>query len=205
MPVVIKPVSFLENKKSLSFEGFFVDTNIIISYQDPFGQSSLKPDHYERIQESIHLLKSIGYKTFSTISVALEYYKHIQYNSYTLYFQKNKFDSRDFKLKKINHPVFSDTWSRQMKSFKKLFSKAFPFYDKSIGTIDINSFDFLNMDFGDHLLLNTLEGASSSFKAVFSNDKDFYNISDDIFLITLNSEVLSLAQKDKKLHQQLFK
>ncbi len=205
MPVVIEPELFLKNKESLKFEGFFVDTNIIISYQDPFSKSFLQPLFFEETQESIHNLKSAGYKTYSMVSVALEYYKYIQYNSYTLYFRQKKFDTQDFKLKKNDDVVFSDTWSRHMKTFKKLFTKAFPFKNSIIALNNISEFDHANMDFGDHLMFKTLMDSVNSFKAVFSNDKDFYSLPDDIFLITLNPEVLRIAQQDKKLYQQIFK
>jgi hypothetical protein len=205
MPVVIKPEQFLKNKKSLSFEGFFVDNNIIISFQDPFGRSSLQPLFFEETQKSIHNLKAIGYKSVSIVSVALEYYKYIQYHSYTLYFQKYKFDPQDFKKKKNDDPIFSDTWAKQMKTFKKLFLKTFPLMNSFSVLNNISDFNFNQMDFGDHLLFKTLEDTSASFKVVFSNDKDFYSLPDDNFLITLNPEVLRIAKENKKLYEQIFK
>jgi hypothetical protein len=206
MPSVITPDDFILNKQSLSLEGFFVDTQIIIYYQDPFGKSAFEnlKVRYEEVQASIHKLKSSSLKAYSTIPVLFEYYKHIQINSYMLYLEKSKFDDRDFKNQKKNNFDFALQWESQMKLFKKTFLRTFPIYDFNINGNDLlNNFDFMNLDFGDHFLVYIVQNADKRLKAIFSNDSDFYSIPDDNFLITTNPAVIKQSKQEGKYYKAI--
>lgn len=207
MPIVITPEDFILYKQSLKFEGFFVDTQIIIYNQDPFGKSTLSQNlktKYEEVQTTIHKLKSSSLKAYSSLPVLFEYYKHIQINSYMLFLTKNKFDDQDFKYQKKNNSGFTSQWESQMKLFKRIFLRSFPVFDYNInGDILINNFNFMNMDFGDHFLSHIVSKVDKKVKAIFSNDSDFYSLQDDIFLITTNSLVISQAKQEKKYFQPI--
>lgn len=203
MSVVISPEDFILHKKSLDFEGLFVDTQIIIYNQDPFGKSTTENTRiYEDVQNAIHSLKSSSLKAYSTFPVLFEYYKHIQINSYIHYLRKDKFDLLDFKEQKRNNLDFALMWESQMKLLKKVFLKTFPVYDFDTNSNDLlNNFDFMNLDFGDHFLVYIVQNAHKKLKAIFSNDSDFYSISDNRLLITLNQSVINQAKKQGKYYK----
>jgi hypothetical protein len=203
MSVVISPEDFILHKKSLNFEGFFVDTQIIIYNQDPFGKSTTENTKiYEEVQNAIHNLKSSSLKAFSTFPVLFEYYKHIQINSYLLYLRKTKFDDLDFKKQKRNNIDFALMWESQMKSFKRIFLKIFPIYDYNTNSNDLlNNFDFMNLDFGDHFLAYIVKNVDKRLKAIFSNDSDFYSLQDDILLITTNPLVIKKSKQEDKYYK----
>ena len=122
MAIVVDIFKDIENKKSLPFEGFFIDTNILIISEDPFSKTS-----YDKKTEELNIkstlvlgrLKQLSYQVFTTPSVALEYYKYIQYNSYTTILQKEKLDTRDFKKQRNENPDFRTGWNAHMKNFKR--------------------------------------------------------------------------------------
>lgn len=207
MPVVITPEQLLDSKNKLHFKGFFVDTNIVILNQDPFGESTLpgKTFLFETVQESIQKLKSYGFVPYSTIPVILEYYKFIQYHSFILYLNKKKFSSKEFKEAKNSNSSFAEKWETQMKPFKRLFKKYFPLFEIDLQYSHLlDEFNFNEIDFGDHLLLNIAIKAKSELRIIFSNDRDFYSLPDDFFLLTANKRILSQARSDKKLYSQIF-
>lgn len=207
MPVVITPEELLNSKNTLHFNGFFVDTNIVILNQDPFGEST-RPEKtflFESVQEAVQNLKSDGLIPYSTIPVILEYYKFIQYNSFTLYLNKKRFSTKDFKEAKKNNPRFAEKWETQMKPFKRVFNKTFPLFEIDLKYNNlVDKYNFEEIDFGDHLLINVVTQAKSELKMIFSNDMDFYTLSDEYFLITTNNKILTQAKIDKKHFKQLF-
>lgn len=81
-------------------EAFFVDTNIIIAFEDPFGRSIDNPSiakRNEEISRIVLYLKSLTFKGYTTITVALEYYKHIQVGFFNVHTDREHFDSEQFK------------------------------------------------------------------------------------------------------------
>jgi len=207
MAIVIDAKDILDNKKELPTEAFFVDTNIVIDFKDPFGISSTNKKDEERIQliQSImHDIRSRLQATpYSTTDTALEYYKHIQNKTVSLYKDINKIDRLSFhdlkKLRKNDHH-FRAAWENQMKVFVKTFKRTFPIFGKPILVDNILSdFKFEEMDFGDHLLYKTVNNCESEYRCIFSNDADFYSISDEIFLLTTNPRVIQQAVNDGKL------
>jgi hypothetical protein len=123
MPIVIDANSLINETRRLPTEAFFVDTNIIIDFTDPFGISTTKPtveDRVRKITKIVGRLKST-YKSFSTFSVAMEYYKHIQFNTYTLYNETKKLDIENFKKLKSNDIEFMQICDSQVRGFRKTF------------------------------------------------------------------------------------
>lgn len=207
MPIVLTSEQLL-SANNLHFEGFFVDTNIVILNQDPFAESNISKNtqRFESVQTSIQSLKSDGYIPYSTIPVILEYYKHIQYNSYTLRLSK-KFSTRDFKDAKNNNPDFREYWKAQMEQFKRVFKKTFPLFEVNKNYKNLlNGFNYLDLDldFGDHLLVNIVSNVKQELKIIYSNDKDFFSLPDDYFLITSDQKILVQAEAENKLYTQKF-
>lgn len=203
MAVVIDAKSLLVEKKRLPTEAFFVDTNIIIDYADPFGDSTAKPSFEKRnilITEILHRIKS-QYKSFSTITVAIEYYKHIQVNFYNLHTQEKKFDNEHFKELRREDVEFIERWDVQMKKFKRLFQKNFPLYSSDIPVTELlDTFKPSEVDFGDHTLYATTKASGDNYQCVFSNDSDFYTYGDDLYLLTTNNKIIKRARDDKKIY-----
>lgn len=208
MPTVIDGDSLLKNVKRLPSEAFFVDTNVIIAYKDPFSASYKNPtleNSNKKVTELLNSLKT-DYKSYTTFSVALEYYKHIQVNSYKVFksrISKNstiQFDSDDFKNLKENDLNFLVVWELNLKGFKKTFMKNFEILDKPLIAKDLLvSFEGTKIDFGDHLLYEVVK-LFPKYKCIFTNDSDFYSINDDdLYIITFNKEVIRKAKTAKKL------
>jgi hypothetical protein len=211
MAIVIDALDIVHNRKSLPVEGFFVDTQMIIYYKDPFGKSGYKDRIFDNLninaRETLQYLKG-QYKTFSTLSVALEYYKYLQVNSYLLYKQTTanhqniKFDSDDFKNLRENDVTFRGTWEKYLESFKKVFTKNFQLVDISFDTNNIlTSFKGTEMDFGDHLLYNVVTNSNAKYHCVFSNDIDFYSCPDDVFFLTFNNKAMGKEKLENKLYK----
>lgn len=207
MAIVIDAKDILVNKKELPTEAFFVDTNVVLDFKDPFGISSTNKHDEERIQlvqSVMHDLRSrLQTKPYSTTDTALEYYKHIQNKTISLYKDINRIEKlsfQDLKNLRKNEHHFRAAWENQMKVFVKTFKKTFPIFQKAI-LIDniLSDFNFENMDFGDHLLYKTVINCEPENRCIFSNDADFYSISDDLFLLTTNSKVIKQAGIDGKL------
>lgn len=209
MAIVIDAKDILVNKKELPTEAFFVDTNIVVLFKDPFGISSTNKHDEERIQlvqSVMHDLRSrLQTKPYSTTDTALEYYKHIQNKTISLYKDINRIEKlsfQDLKNLRKNEHHFRAAWENQMKVFVKTFKKTFPIFQKAI-LIDniLSDFNFENMDFGDHLLYKTVINCEPNYRCIFSNDADFYSISDDIYLLTTNNKVIKQAVNEGKLFQ----
>lgn len=208
MPQVIDGDSLLKNIKGLPSEAFFVDTNIVIAYKDPFSASYKNPT-LEKLNNSVtELLNCLktDFKSYTTFSVALEYYKHIQVNSYKIYkcgISKKPsvpFNPEDFKNLKENDLTFLAAWELYVKEFKKPFKKNFVILDKPLIAKDVfDTFEGTKIDFGDHLLYEIVK-TFPKYKCIFTNDSDFYSIEDDdLFIITFNSRIISKARTEMKL------
>lgn len=211
MPTVIDGDLLLKNIKRLPSEAFFVDTNIIIAYKDPFAaalkKSSLEK-YNDKVSELLDKLKSAGFKAYSSLSVVLEYYKYIQVNSYKVYKYSStgdetlSFDSEDFKKMKRSDTRFISAWKIYLESFKKPFIKNIIILDKTLIPKDIFvTFEGTKIDFGDHLLYEVAK-LYPKYKCIFTNDSDFYSIDDDnLFIITFNGSMISKAKTDKKMYK----
>ncbi len=205
MLTVVDVERLVKDKKKLPCEAFFVDTNIIIDYKDPFGRSSFDFSLARRnatITEAIDKLKSAGVRPHSTITTAQEYYKHIQVGFYKLYVSKDieeslgtAFDPEDFKTKRDSDVDFMAQWDLQMTQFKKTFSRNFPLLDLPANVHGlIDGFKGSSADFGDHALWHC--ALSAGIPCVFSNDSDFLSFYDLKYLMTTSRKVLDRA-KDK--------
>ncbi|MFA7361771.1 MAG: hypothetical protein WC139_12120 [Candidatus Kapaibacterium sp.] len=209
MPQVIDGDSLLKNIKGLPTEAFFVDTNIVIAYKDPFAAALKNPSlekYNDKVSELLDKLKSEGFKAYSTLSVVLEYYKYIQVNFYKVYKSsatgKETFslDSEDFKKLKTNDSDFITKWKIYLESFKKPFKKNIIIIDKTLIPKNVlDSFEGTKIDFGDHLLYEIVK-TYPKYKCIFTNDLDFYSIDDDdLYIITFNKGIIRKAKTDKKL------
>lgn len=206
MAIVIDALKLVRDKKGLPTEAFFVDTNIVIDYTDPFGQSldlhSLARRN-ERITEALSYLKSRNNVAYGSVGVALEYYKHIQVGFYQVH-TGAKFNSDDFKQLRDNDIDFMNRWDGQMKAFKRVFTKNFPLYDSPTSFTELlPDFQGSSCDFGDHLLFATVMQRDPKMRSVFSNDMDFYSFPDSLFLLTTNQKLVQIAEGDKKLFDSL--
>jgi len=202
MAKVIDAEDLVLRKKKLPTEAFFVDTNIIILYKDPFS-TSLKNEESskrsEKVSYSMEYLKA-NYKSYSTIYSAFEYYKHLQHNYYTSRTADKYLDTIKFKELKTFDAEFKDGWSRHMISFRKVFYKNFPIIDSHEDKANlIYQFDSESMDFGDYAIWKAVESCKETFHCIFSNDSDLYNISDDIYLLTTNPKIITEAKSNGKL------
>lgn len=209
MPKVINGTILAKDCRRLPTEAFFVDTNIIIKYKDPFGSSLNNPKEEklnQGISDLLDRIKSAGKKSYTSLSVALEYFKYIQVTSYILY-KKSRFDEKniswslkDFKNLRKNGGEFKEYWESYLKVFKNTFKKNFVIIDKYLNTEEIME-DFLgeNIDFGDHLLYKVSKQLST-ISCIFTDDSDFYRINDgNLFLITFNNTILKEADSDSNL------
>lgn len=76
MPKVIDGDTLIKDFKRLPTEAFFVDTNIIIDFKDPFSatyKNTIKEKVNNKITQLLSTLKSAGIKSYTTFSVALEF------------------------------------------------------------------------------------------------------------------------------------
>ena len=182
------------SSKSLPFEGFFVDTNIIITFKDPFqvsDEDKYFSDNNILLREIIPKFKSDGGKCWSIYSTALEYYKYIQVNYTRKHTGKDSFSTKNFKELKENDSEFKEGWQVQMNAFDKVFRKNFPIRADLVTSEDCReTFDPYHTDFGDHLLYSTIKNVDKNFKCVFTNDKDFISYPDDLILLTTNINIL---------------
>jgi hypothetical protein len=206
MAIVIDAESLLQVTERLPTEAFFVDTNVIIDYADPFGDSTTKASLEKRnilITEILHRIKS-QHKCFSTITVAIEYYKHIQVNFYNLHTQRKKFDSEHFKQLRNGDVEFIERWEVQMKQFKKLFRKKFPLYSSDISITELwDTFKPSEVDFGDHTLYATTKASVGNYQCIFSNDSDFYKYDEKLYLLTTNEKIIKKAKEDNLLYKKV--
>lgn len=202
MAIVIDASDVLTNKKSLPIEGFFVDTNIIISYKDPFGASlnNISATQYNNnITSFLSRPNSSGVKGYSTLSVAIELYKFIQIGYYGTQFPNLRFEQKTFKELKKSNESFRNGLQTYFNIFKKIFKKDFPLSSINSSGLDyISDFDVIKSDFGDHALLKAVLAHDKKLHGIFTGDSDFYNYSEDFYLITFNKSIIKMAEKDNK-------
>ncbi|MFA6977870.1 MAG: hypothetical protein WC209_01000 [Ignavibacteriaceae bacterium] len=202
MAKVIDAEDLVLRKKKLPTEAFFVDTNIIILYKDPFSASLTNEElsrFSEKVSYSMEYLKA-NYKTYSTIYSAFEYYKHLQHHYFTSQTGDRFLNTSKFKKLKIENEVFKDGWKRHMISFRKVFYKNFPIINSNEDKANlIYQFESEAMDFGDYAIWKAVESSKETFHCIFSNDSDLYNISDDIYLLTTNPKIIIEAKSNGKL------
>lgn len=204
MAIVVDGLRLVNSKRRLPTEAFFVDTNVVMDFKDPFSHASL--DRYlqrrqEKVSNVVNYLKSIGVRTYSTLGVVQEYYKTIQVGFYQLQPGKGKFEVADFKKLKRSDSSFKDGWQLQMKQLTKTFTRNFPVHNMFPDPDEtIRTFTGINVDFGDHFLFKTVMCAPKNMWCVFSNDADFYSFPDDLYLLTTNGQIIKTAEKDGKLY-----
>jgi hypothetical protein len=177
---------------------FFVDTNVLIDFKDPLGRALEKRDiqRQELIANAISALKSNGILSFSTLTVAIEYYKHLQVSFYQTYFNQ-KFTTPNFKQLRDNDVGFADGWNKHIKKFKEVFGRKFPIYGEiktNVAIADMTE----EVDFGDFALYDAVRSLSPPHRFIFSNDSDFYSFS-EITLLTINPNVIEKAREEDKL------
>jgi hypothetical protein len=201
MATVIDALEIVQKNKKLPCEAFFVDTNIIVYYKDLFGESltnvSIQPIVND-VSGTFPILKS-KYKSYCTLSVAIEFYKHIQINFYQKFLNK-RFDTEDFKKQRESNIAFFDGWDLQIKQFKKVFRKEIEVHLEALPEADIiESFEGSKVDFGDHAIYKTLMRCEKNLRCVFTHDSDFYSYQNDFYLLTCNPSIIREARKDGKL------
>jgi hypothetical protein len=201
MAIVLDALELVHDKKRLPTEAFFVDTNIVLDYADPFGRS-LDRDSFARrnaeAREIIHWLKSQHHQAFSTISVALEFYKVIQVGFYQIFVDKTslkvtptRFDPEHFKRLRKSDVDFIERWNLQLRGFRRAFTKWFPVFHPQFEVSRLmQDFDGSQVDFGDHVLHLLVLASGEKRKCVFSNDADFASYPDDFYLLTTNPTIL---------------
>ena len=204
MAIVIDGLKLVESKRRLPKEAFFVDTNVVIDFKDPFGRSnddSRFRSRHQEISQVVSQLKASKIVALSSLGVLLEYYKYIQVGFYQARTGNTKFDLSDFKKLRGSDIGFMNSWDLQMKALKKTFRRSFPLYDKSPNATEtVSTFQGGSVDFGDHLLYETVMRAPQNKRCVFSNDGDFYAFPDELHLLTTNGEIIRTAKKDGKLY-----
>lgn len=203
MAFVIDANDLTSKKAKLPTIAFLVDTNIVIDFKDPFGRTSVDL-HYAQInteiRKAIEHLKS-HHKCFSTLSVAIEYYKYLQVNYYKIALAKDNFSPDDFKLQRNNNSDFIAGWELHIRNFQRLFKKNFEIYNLPIDIYDLlNTFDGKLADFGDQILYKYSLIDRINLNCIFSRDKDFFNLPDDFYLITIDKNIISTAKSNNKLY-----
>ncbi len=203
MPIVIDGLQLVNSKRRLPKEAFFVDTNVVIDFIDPFGRSLESPsvaERNEKIAEVLGKLKGAEIPYYATLGVVAEYYKHIQNGFYLIETRKKLFNSTDFKKLRNSDVDFMDRWEGQMEELRRVFTKKIPAYDLSVNLPEvITTFNGNHADFGDYLLYKTVMACPEKMRCVFSNDADFYSFPDDLYLLTTNGKVIKTGEKDNKL------
>jgi hypothetical protein len=203
MPKVIDALDFMNKKKKLPTEAFFVDTNVIIDYKDPLAFSNLNDRYrkrHEDITSCIQFFRSIQHKMFTTLICAVEYYKILQRRFYMKMEDTDDFDNYKFKTLKETNPDFLNAWITQAGAFRLLFKKKIPVIDNAVAENElVSSFQTFSWDFPDYSIYSIMKLADKSFHTMFSNDKDFYFFPDDFYLLTTNNEIIDTARNDGKL------
>lgn len=189
----------------LGCKAFFADTNILIDFRDQFSRSLDSAEiklRIETIQRAVNALKSSGIITYSTLSAAIEYYKHIQNGFFRSYNQQDiPFKPSDFKHLRQTDTNFANGWNLQIKKFTETFDKKFPIYNlntrQNLNIREMSS----EVDFGDFALYAIVRHVETSNKYIFSNDGDFYNFT-DVHLFTTNAQIINQATNDGRLYKQ---
>ncbi|MCU0427084.1 MAG: hypothetical protein MUF71_15810 [Candidatus Kapabacteria bacterium] len=189
----------------LGCKAFFADTNILIDFRDQFSRSLDSAEikrRVETIERAVNALKGSGIVAYSTLSTAIEYYKHIQHGFFRSYNQKDiPFKTDYFKELRQNDPDFAHGWNLQIKRFTETFDKKFPIYKldtpQNLNVREMSS----EVDFGDFALYAIVRHVEASNKYIFSNDGDFYNFT-DVHLFTTNAKIINQAINDGRLYKQ---
>jgi hypothetical protein len=188
----------------LGCKAFFADTNVLIDFRDQFSRSLDSPEKkrgIEAIQRAVNALKGSGIVAYSTLSAAIEYYKHIQYGFFRSYSQEDiPFKTDRFKALRQNDPNFANGWNLHIKKFTETFDKKFPIYKihipQNLNVREMSS----EVDFGDFALYAIVRHAEASNKYIFSNDGDFYSFT-DVHLFTTNGKIINQATNDGRLYK----
>lgn len=91
-------------------------------------------------------------------------------------------------------------WDHQMKVFRKVFEKKFPFYTTAPDlTKLLLTFEGTKVDFGDHALFHSVMSCAEKVHCIFSNDADFIVYPDELFLLTTNPKIVRTAKQGNKL------
>ena len=200
MPFVLDINEIVKERKKLPIEAFFVDTNIIIYFKNPFG--IVNPALNQKIEESVLFLKQF-HKAYSALCVAQEYYKYIQ-NKTIEFFKINtgkvNLSHQDLKILRKTDGSFGREWKLRIKDFKKTFRKNFEIYQAQFDPVEsINTFDEQNLDLGDWLLYKSVMSCDENMKCIFTNDYDFYALDGNFCLLTSNQKIINQAKADNKL------
>ncbi len=141
-------------------------------------------------------LRVTGILTFSTLTVAIEYYKYLQVNFYQTYFNQ-QFSTLNFKQLRNSDVGFADGWNKHIKKFKEIFGRKFPVYTETQTSVPIADMTE-EVDFGDFALYDAVRRLPPAHRFIFSNDSDFYSFS-DITLLTVNPSVIEKAREEGRL------
>lgn len=203
MAKVLDTSDFIDGKKSLPFEGFFVDTNVIIAYSDPFSNSNsnaqVRNDN-EKITEFFNRPGSSGYKGYSTLFSLMEYYNYLQRNFYIAIAQDKIYTPEKFKTLRNKDQTFRNIWDGHISKMKKLFKKSFPLYmDNKTDATVLDSYDYTISEIGDHLLYKLVMNSEGDMKSIYTLDQDYYSFSDDLTILTSNQNLINKAKSDGKL------
>lgn len=201
MAIVITDTDYKKIIKSFQLKAFFIDTNLLISFQDAFGESSDNQRSSKLNQYILILiteLKQNSLIAYVTPSVVLEYYKYIQVGYYKLKTGNDRFEGKDFKAKRDKDIVFLEGWKLHMKKMKKLFTKTFQIYNLKITDQTLFHYNHSNYDLGDYLIYNSILEYGIDKSIALTDDFDFYSFSDNLKIISPNTKLLSQAKQDKK-------
>ena len=203
MPQVIDADALVQNKKRLPTEAFFVDTNVVIAYADPFSRS-LYPTYrelYSHVAEVMHYIKSYGTHCFCTSTVVWEYYVYIQRGFFSIHNAgKIPFNSDSFKHQRDVDLKFGESWALHLKKFRRIFSKNFEIRDRIESWLEIiNNFEGLQVDWGDQVIMQQMMIAEKNQHCIFSNDGDFYKFPEEFYLLTTNNKIIEKARDDGRL------
>ena len=202
MAIVIDALDVVRNKKRLPVEAFFVDTNVVIAFADPFSRS-LDPKlavKNAEITEALHVIKSLGYKSCALTVVVFEYYKHIQVGYYLKHTQADSFDLKEFKKLRESDQTFQQGRGAHLKKMQRLFTRNFPVLSEKIDPEEtVRTFEGMKADFGDYVLFKAVIQCDPKMHCIFSNDSDFYSFPDELFLLTTQNKMLQIASREKKL------
>ena len=203
MATVIDVASYVELKRRLPVEAFFIDTNIVIAAIDPFGASLDEPykTKYTEIQPVLQMLRSAQQvKCFYSSIVAWEYYSHIRWMFFKTQNQGVKFSTGQFKALREASAEFLHGWEGQLKAFNKAFGKRFVFFEPSAYSKDwFKAYSGTEVDLGDAMIVHQVMGASESQRCVFSNDGDFLKFDEQFYLLTTNRKIIEDARKKGNL------
>ena len=188
MAIILKPDDIIPPVADHPIDIIFVDTNVIINYEDPF--SYVKSEKNEYTVSLLNQLKSV-YKVRSTIAGAVEFYKYLQVGFYNIYVQTHsgdyeKYSTIAFKKLKIRDTDFSEDWKLRLKVFNRTFKRHFPAFDLDDDSIYneelLNSFDGTKVDFADEIIYKYSTKINNS--TILTEDKDFESYPDDVRIIT---------------------